>query len=385
MDIIQSIAFKISDMLVEPVVKQIGYLIFYEDNIKDLADETAKLKDKRAGIQLSMEEATGKSEVIAPEVVRWVTEVDKITNEFERFLKEDAKANKMYFLNGLLPNLKLRRSLGRKAKKKTEVVLQLLEEAKFDTISYPPPPTGMHFSPSMKAFDSRTRILNQVMEALRDGNMHTIAICGIGGIGKTTMAKEVARRAKEEKLFKEVAMAVVSQKPNVTRIQGEIADLLGLSLTGETTVGRAGELYNRIKSIAKILIILDDIWERLDLEAVGIPTGEEHPGCTILLTSRDVHVARNQMRCQMIFNIQALSDNEAWDLFEEVVGNSINTPDLNLIAKQIASECSGLPAAIVTVGRALQNRSKEEWNDVLRQLRKSKGTDANVYSSIELS
>ena len=88
---------------------------------------------------------------------------------------------------------------------------------------------------------------------------------GMGGIGKTTMAKEVARRAKEEKLVGEVVMAVVTQNPSVTKIQGEIADMLGLSLTMESTTGRAGQLSNRMKSITKSLLFwmtygIDLIW-----------------------------------------------------------------------------------------------------------------------------
>ena len=73
------------------------------------------------------------------------------------------------------------------------------------------------------------------MEALiRDETIHMIAIWGMGGIGKTTMAKEVSRRTEQDKLFDEVVMAVVTQNPIVMKIQGEIADLLGLSLTMET-------------------------------------------------------------------------------------------------------------------------------------------------------
>ncbi|KAF3438724.1 hypothetical protein FNV43_RR21488 [Rhamnella rubrinervis] len=77
------------------------------------------------------------------------------------------------------------------------------------------------------------------------------------------------------------------------------------------------------------------------------------------------------MRSQRNFVIQVLAEQEAWKLFEEVAGTSINNPDLRPIAKQIVKECRGLPVAIVTVGRALENKNKEEWKDALRQLRKS--------------
>ncbi|KAF3453093.1 hypothetical protein FNV43_RR03527 [Rhamnella rubrinervis] len=258
MDILTSITSKIAELLVEPSARQLGYLVYYKANIKALVEETEKLKLKRAGVQLEMDAATRKSEVIAPEVLRWITEVDKMKNEVDRFLEEDVKAKQM-FLNGWLPNLKLQHYLGRKSKKNTEVVLKLQQEGKFDKISYPAPPTGFHFAPHMKTFASRTNILNQVMEALRDENIHNLAIC-------------------------------VTQTPDVMRIQGEIKDALGFTFNTETQIGRAG--------------------------------------------------------------------------------TSINTPDVRPIAKQVAKECGGLPVALVTVGRALENRSKEEWKDALRQLRK---------------
>lgn len=87
------------------------------------------------------------------------------------------------------------------------------------------------------------------MEALGDENINIIAICMMEGIGKTTMAKEVARRAKEEKLIGEVVMAIGAQNPNVMKIQGEIADALGLKFNMETVLGRAGELLRTIESI----------------------------------------------------------------------------------------------------------------------------------------
>jgi putative protein kinase ArgK-like GTPase of G3E family len=47
-----------------------------------------------------------------------------------------------------------------------------------------------------------------------------IGLCGLGGVGKTTLVKEVGRRAKELQLFPEVLMATVSQNPKVTGSNG---------------------------------------------------------------------------------------------------------------------------------------------------------------------
>ncbi|XP_048321081.2 probable disease resistance protein At4g27220 [Ziziphus jujuba] len=536
MEIITSIISKIGEMLVEPTGRQLGYLFHYKVNIKALEDEIDKLKNRRDDVQRLIDAAIRNSEVIGAEVKRWVSDVDKITNELGEFLKEYANADKKCF-NGCCPNLKLQHSLGRKATKYTEDVLKLQEEGKpFAKLSYPASPTRMHFSSSsMKDFNSRKKILNQVMEALRNEKVSVTAICGMGGIGKTTMAKEVAKRAK--KPFGDVVMVTVSQNPNVREIQGKIADFLDLKLDKESEEGRAYTLRQRIlENTENILLILDDLWNKLDLEAVGIPdrckilltsrnedvckqmksqeifpikvlgfnsrnkilnqvmealrnekvsviaicgmgeigkttmakevarrakekpfgdvvmvTVSQNPNvreiqgkiadfldlkldkeseegraytlrqrilentenillilddlwnkldleavgipdrCKILLTSRNEDVCK-QMKSQEIFPIKVLSEDEGWNLFEEVAGISDRTctRDLYDVAKKVAKECKGLPVAIVTVGRALENRDESDWKDALLKLEKSipdsmLKTDVEVYSRIELS
>uniref|UniRef100_A0A2N9I1S7 NB-ARC domain-containing protein n=1 Tax=Fagus sylvatica TaxID=28930 RepID=A0A2N9I1S7_FAGSY len=230
--------------------------------------------------------------------------------------------------------------------------------------------------------------MKEVLEALRDDNINMISICGMGGIGKTTMAKEVAKRAKDDELFDEVVMAVVSQNQDLRKIQGQIADLLHLKLEGETELGRANELYSRLMRSKSVLVILDDVWEALNLEDIGIPYGGQHKRCKILLTSRSEE-ACNQMRSQ-IFPIKVLSEEEAWNLFREMAGDCVDTLGLHPIAKEVAKECGALPVAIVTVARALENKTKDEWIAALEQLKKSipkniPGLHSKVYSSIEFS
>lgn len=63
------------------------------------------------------------------------------------------------------------------------------------------------------------------MEALKDDNINVTGVYGIGGVGKTTLVKQVARQVIEDKLFNEVVMVVVSQKPDYKAIY-EIAGAL---------------------------------------------------------------------------------------------------------------------------------------------------------------
>ncbi|KAF7815620.1 disease resistance protein [Senna tora] len=72
-------------------------------------------------------------------------------------------------------------------------------------------------------------------------------------------------------MLDKVVFTTVSQTPNVEGIQGEIADLLGITISEESEVGRARRLSMRSQSGEKILVILDDVWEKLDLEDIRFP------------------------------------------------------------------------------------------------------------------
>ena len=210
-----------------------------------------------------------------------------------------------------------------------------------------------------------------------------------GGIGKTTMAKVVEKRAKDDKLFDEVGMAVVSKTLDLKKIQSQIAEMLGLKIAEEYPLARAERLKIRLMDSKSVLVILDDVWDALDLDLVGIPNGGQHNRCKILLTSRSEE-ACTQMKSQKIFKIEVLSKEEAWNLFREMAGNCVNTTNLRQTAKEVAKECGGLPVAVVTVGRALENKGNDEWIAALQQLKNSipkniLGLHSKVYSSIEFS
>ncbi|KAL7170096.1 hypothetical protein ACSBR2_035028 [Camellia fascicularis] len=391
---IVGIVGRIGEFLMAPVGRHFGYLFSYKSKVKNLKEEVEKLDEKRGATQLSVDEAERNVKVIGPDVKGWLERVDKCSKEAREILKDEVEANKGC-LYGWCPNLPSRYSLGKKATNKAKEVAKLHEERKLTEVAYNKPPPGIESTSTegIKVFESRRLITNDVMEALKDDRFHMIAICGMGGVGKTTMVKEVAKRAKEEKLFDEVVMAVVSQFPDKRKIQGEIGDKLGLKFEEETERGRADRLCERLKGTKRILVILDDVWKRLELIDIGIPFGDGHRGCKILLTSRFDNIC-NYMNAQKKFTVEVLTKEEAWNLFEEMTGISKDTShtrtDLYSTQKKVADECGCLPIAIVTVARALKDKDEHSWNSALLQLRKSmvknfSEVEEHVFKSLELS
>ncbi|KAA8538809.1 hypothetical protein F0562_025501 [Nyssa sinensis] len=236
-----------------------------------------------------------------------------------------------------------------------------------DTVAHRAPASDIWFKSTTdyENFESRRLVFEEIIEALRDDKIYIIGIHGAAGVGKTKMAEEISKRAKENKLFDEVAMTSVSQNPDVRKIQGELADCLDLKLDSETEIGRASQLCKRLQNGKKIIVIIDDVWNQINLKEIRIPFVDNIKGCKIVLTSRSSSVC-HQIGVQKCVPIGFLPEHEAWDLFEKKVKNSIDSPEMESVAKE----------------------NKETWEDALEQLRNSRLSNIEgmeVHSRIELS
>ncbi|VVA34971.1 PREDICTED: disease resistance [Prunus dulcis] len=380
MDIVISIASKIAESLVTPIGREFGYLIYYDTNMKDLKDELKQLFEMKDGVQELVNAAKRNGEVINSDVQSWLTSVNKLIQKVLHFEEEvNMKRRFLYRWN-----------ISKKATKITQDVRHLQKERTFNNnVAHPAPPPMIWstFKEGFKDFKSRMTHVNRVIEVLKNEDVRMIGICGMGGVGKTTMVKEIIKRLAGLKVFDNVVIAVVSQSPSIRKIQSEIAEQLGFTYDKEDTEsGRARRLYGRLMEISRILIVLDDVWTELDFEAIGLPSGLTHKGCKVLLTSRNLEVC-NAMGSQEIFTIPVLTPEESWELFREIIGQPLDYPDL---AKRVMNECAGLPIAILTVAKALENKRKYEWDDALKQLQSSAPGSISlmndrVYSSIQWS
>ena len=267
-----------------------------------------------------MDEAKRNGHEIEDGVSKWLTRADGFIQDASNLLEDEKKARKSCF-NGLCPNLKSRYQLSRAARKKAGVVVQIHGDGlQIEKVSYRPPLQEIRSAPS-EALPSRLLALNEVMEALREENINKIGMWGLGGVGKSTLVKQVAEQATQEKLFDKVVMASVLQTPDLKRIQGELADKLGMKFEEESEEGRAARLHQRMKEEKTILVILDDLWAELELDKIGIPSpADHHKGCKLVLTSRYKDVLLNQMGTQKNFQVEHLKEEESWILFKNRAG-----------------------------------------------------------------
>lgn len=401
MDVVSLILGPVWDRIVEPIGQEFDCLFSYERNVARLESQHRKLMTIKNGVDQRIVIARRDLQDVSPHVHEWLKAVETINSGVSKILesRERLELEQLGCLkNGCCSKLKSRYWLSKKSQKKIAEIVALQNEGK-EHVSFSIPVVSMVFenvaTESMAEFESRKSIEVQAIAALKEGGKHVnvIGLCGMGGVGKTLMAKKIGKVMKEENIFHEVVMAFVGPETNQNKkIQGEIAIGLGLTLDEGSLMTRASRLHTRIMDAKKILIILDDVWRWIDLSELGIPSPDKHRGCKILLTSR-LRTVCFQMKAKWIFTIPILFDAEAWSLFKQNAcfdSNNLEDQQVLAIAKSVAEECKGLPIALVTVGRSMRNKNKRSWEDALLKLRRSMarnipGVLDNVYRSLEWS
>ena len=119
-EIVFAVAGKVSEYLVAPIGRQLGYLFCNRSQAEKLRNQVQTLRTARNDQQITVDEATRKGNEIRPAVREWLNRVDQITGEAEALMTDDQN---MSCLNGWCPNLISRYQLGREAYKKAQVIV----------------------------------------------------------------------------------------------------------------------------------------------------------------------------------------------------------------------------------------------------------------------
>ncbi|XP_044477898.1 disease resistance protein At4g27190-like isoform X2 [Mangifera indica] len=391
---------------------QFKYLLNYNTNFDNLRKEVNNLKNARDEVQRKVTNAERNVEEIKQNVKDWQKNVNKTITEAERLITEmckrcardhyrmvteaernvqeveqelkdwhvdktiteaepliQEKANNRGCFKGFCPNFIFHYQQSKKAFKLKwdDIDLLLQKEKEWDTISNPPPDLLPRPNKDYVAFESRNSIVTNVWEALKNENVYMVGVYGMGGLGKTTLVQELRRKATEEKKpFTEIVFVEVSESPDVKKIQTTIAEELGLEFKQE--IKMADKIYSRMKD-KNILLILDNIWEPLQFEQIGIPYEDDRGRNKLLFTTRDLNVL-NEMGCTNNFRMDILNEEEAWTLFTKMAGNIIQKHELHSLQNDVCKECGGLPLVISAIAKALRNKcNPSDWKCALQELK----------------
>ncbi|PIA26897.1 hypothetical protein AQUCO_08600047v1, partial [Aquilegia coerulea] len=385
MEIASAVAGEASKSIVSHLEREIGYLVHFNRSVEDLKTKIDQLKGNRDVVQRLIDAAISNNQEIRKPVQTWLQKVETVLEEATQLSDEAGLVNSCF--KGWCC---ARFTLGRKATKKNFMIQALLDERNVfgDIVSNPKPTQSLEIvsDGDFDAFASRESTTKQIIGALKDGEIGLVGVFGMPGVGKTMLMETLSNQMKKDRLFDEVVIVTVSQYPELEKIQDDIAKGLDLRFGDEdTSFTRKAKLSKRISQGKKTLIILDDLWERLEIAKVGIPCKTVNKDCKVVFTTRDRGVC-GRMESDVNIEVTVLTAEDSWRLFRERAGDIAQNCMLPAVAKDIANECKGLPLAIATLGRALRGKEESIWDSALRLLRTSIfGGMTPVFSSIKLS
>ncbi|KAM3303127.1 hypothetical protein P3S67_014157 [Capsicum chacoense] len=199
-----------------------------------------------------------------------------------------------------------------------------------------------------------------------------VPIVGMGGVGKTTLAKAAYNDEKVKSYFNLKAWFCVSEPYDAIRItKGLLQEIDLFDLKDDNNLN---QLQVKLKESLKgkmFLIVLDDMWndDYNEWNDLTTPFIQGDMGSEIIVTTRKKDVAG--MMGSGAVNVETLSSEASWALFKR---HSLENrdppkehPELEEVGKQIADKCKGLPLALKTLAGFLCSKSEvDEWTDVLR-------------------
>ncbi|XP_068337188.1 putative disease resistance RPP13-like protein 1 [Pyrus communis] len=217
-------------------------------------------------------------------------------------------------------------------------------------------------------------LLSRKYEHAGTVNFGVVAIVGMPGVGKTTLAQLVFNHKDDAmKEFEPKVWVSVSDDFDVVRVTRAILEsITSRPVEVEEFSKMQHDLSEQLRG-KKFLIVLDDIWNKGDYDLYDLWTRLQSPfgigagGSKILVTTRDVNVAKF-MGAAGVHNLECMRDDDCLEIFERHAFGELNDGKLvnyELIRRKIVEKCRGLPLAARTLGGLLRCKEKDEWEEIL--------------------
>ncbi|KAL0372775.1 UNVERIFIED_CONTAM: putative late blight resistance proteinR1A-10 [Sesamum calycinum] len=370
-----------TDAVVEFLLSNLKELLLYHSDLiyglkdqveslhKDLSLMKAFLKDSR--------EKRNEFEYVR-EVVRQITDVAYEAEDIiDRFVVNAAmqkSRGRMSRMIHAFDNASLLRNVGRQIESIRAKVKEIYDKKMFGIVSMsggePSRRSAREKRPpvveeaNVVGFDEEAKT---IIGRLTEGPEHleVVSVIGMGGLGKTTLARKVYMDPSIEYHFYLRAWVYVSQEYSRREVFRGILESLGLmnnQMLNMSDDWLAEELCRHLRN-NRYLIVIDDVWTREAWDDIRMAFPNTDLASRILLTSRNREVALHANADSPPHNLRFLTVDESWELLcRKTFRKERCPPELEELGRQIARKCYGLPLAIVVISGLLLKREKtHDW------------------------
>ncbi|KAJ9558776.1 hypothetical protein OSB04_013390 [Centaurea solstitialis] len=258
---------------------------------------------------------------------------------------------------------------------------------------------GVLLSTPQPLIIGRDYLIKDITTWLNDGSSHTadiFTISGMGGIGKTTLAKYVYRlncgEFQRSSFIEGIGRTCAQQYNGLLDLQKQICG--DISKPNSIQVRDDVSVYTSkiAKALAhkKVFVVLDDVGSLEHLEALLGNKGF-HPGSKVVITTQDASLTEKYLLNLVVqpkhtkLLLGGLYDYESLNLLSFSAFNCNNSKEgYEDVSNKFVGYCKGHPLALEVLGKALRNKDVAQWEDYIERLLK-KGPLSDIKKVFQMS